>query len=164
MWQGKPGNETRETWEWGCGSLGMKLWQSGNEGTYRSKQLPAGDVELYLLSICFHVTIVSSHLTLHVVANGDYGALCELQQTHYLAWHHIHGSLWHHAHALMLSGAAKHVATLSKVGRLFRQLIEENGWFTLWGSGEKKEVTIHTKTSWLGTWPDYTVMFTRRSS
>lgn len=63
----------------------MKLWQSGNEATYRSKQLSAADVELYLLSICFCVPIVSSHLTLHVVTNGDYGALCELQQTHNLA-------------------------------------------------------------------------------
>ena len=61
-----------------------------------------------------------------MVANGYNGTLCELQQTHYLARHHIHGSLWHHAHALMLSGAAKHMATLSKVGGLFCQLIEEN--------------------------------------
>ena len=80
-----------------------------------------------------------SYLPLHVVANGHNGTLRELQQTHYLARHHIHGSLWHHAHALMLSGAAKHMAALSKVGGLLHQFVEENSRFTLWGSGGRKK-------------------------
>ena len=61
---------------------------------------------------------VRVRLPLDLVADGNDGILCELEETGDLPRHDVAGPLGHHAHALVAVGTVVDVRTGGEVGRL----------------------------------------------